>query len=328
MFILIVAIHSYAFYGGWTSVYLKPITGIAVPVFFILSSFFYFRKIHVHGYSSEALGHFLSRIALLYLFWFIVKLPIIMHEHQYFISGGLTDMVRLLKDVLLRYTFAGSWFLSSLALAVLIVSIAYNNKILRIVVFPLSVLMLFYINCIEITPAQFHGFYRWWQVNVRDEVALTLLEALPWVSLGFLLSTPKLIHFTTSFNKYHFGLLVALTCVVLSLYIVSVNLNLFLLKIIVKIICACSLVILAGASNMNNSCQLTHLRNISILLYMFHFVIINLMGIAGKLARIDICSVIGYFPYFLLIFLFSYLCSETFLWLSTKRYFKLLKFGY
>lgn len=41
MALLIVAIHSRAFYGPWFKEWVKPLLDIAVPVFFILSSMFY-----------------------------------------------------------------------------------------------------------------------------------------------------------------------------------------------------------------------------------------------------------------------------------------------
>lgn len=85
MALLIVAIHARAFYGEYTSIFFKPLTEIAVPVFFILSSFFYFRKLYYCENIWSNLFTYLKRIGLLYLLWFCVNIPVILHYKHYFI---------------------------------------------------------------------------------------------------------------------------------------------------------------------------------------------------------------------------------------------------
>lgn len=89
MALLIVAIHTKAFNGAWFCDWVQPIEYIAVPVFFVLSSMFYFRKVAKQGVNRLAcLRHYLSRLSVLYLFWFIVNIPFIQHNHHYFQYGG------------------------------------------------------------------------------------------------------------------------------------------------------------------------------------------------------------------------------------------------
>lgn len=161
MSLLIVAIHSKAFYGDFCSVFIAPLTSLAVPVFFILSSFFYFRKSFINGFELSSLGNYVKRIALLYLFWFIVNLPIIIIEKRYFIQTGITDLWRFVMDILFRYTYYGSWFFSSLVLAVVIVYLAHYQRIVLIIVITISLSLLFYVHLIDYLPTSTHVLYNW-----------------------------------------------------------------------------------------------------------------------------------------------------------------------
>lgn len=55
-----------------------PILRCAVPVFFIISSFLFFKKINSteKDYKVKVLFKFISRALKLYLFWFILLLPV------------------------------------------------------------------------------------------------------------------------------------------------------------------------------------------------------------------------------------------------------------
>ena len=89
MALLIVAIHTNAFYGPWFCTWFQPVIYIAVPVFFVLSSMFYFIKVRKNiSDRFSILKQYVKRIGTLYCFWFIINIPFIQNNHHYFTNGG------------------------------------------------------------------------------------------------------------------------------------------------------------------------------------------------------------------------------------------------
>lgn len=119
--ILIVVLHTRPLSNDF-----QPILRLAVPVFFIMTSFFFFNK--VKDFSKEetnaALSKFVRRNLLLYLFWFVVLLPITLYRHDWFESGVVMGFVRMMRSFFFGSTFAASWFITSSVIAVTLVTFA------------------------------------------------------------------------------------------------------------------------------------------------------------------------------------------------------------
>lgn len=321
---LIVAIHSQAFYGPYSSIYLKPITGVAVPVFFVLSSFFYFLRINDGRDIQSSLKRYLQRIGLLYLFWFIVNLPIIYHKKHYFVENGFPDVLRLIMDVIFRATFSGSWFFSASCLAIVLFSVFYRKMELRIIMLVFSVFLWFYINCIDLIPNQYHGIYDWWAKNIRDEVRLTVLEALPWVGMGMILSSPQKMKIEIS-KMILSVLLVILLCFLVYTYSNGCDFYYALSKFLLVIV----IVLYAANLKIKVSTLSKHYRKLSILFYMIHFEMVILVPLGVRyLFHVDIYREVGGVIYYFIILLFTFVFSELYLYLSTKSTFYWLKYGY
>ncbi len=114
--LLVVAIHTYPF-----PPYMSPLLDLAVPLFFIMSSFFFFS-------GKKTLSHFLKRNAYLYLFWFAVLLV-----PTAFIRGWYNNFNLLLfvRDVFFHETFKAGWFISALMIGVsliFLVSVKLNSR--------------------------------------------------------------------------------------------------------------------------------------------------------------------------------------------------------
>lgn len=256
MALLIVAIHTKGFDGPIANELLKPFQGIAVPVFFILSSMFYFINLRKkRGEKWQYLKKFLSRLGVLYLFWFIINIVFIQHEHKYFVCDGMFDIFRLCKDILLKYTFHGSWFLSALALSILIYTIVHNKRYLSIGLFVVSLLGLFYINLIDYFPFYMRGFYEWWQQNIRYEVTLSVLEALPWVGFGYYMSSEKFQYLLSKIknlnNPKNFHILLCYLFFISILCILNSNIGYKIFELPIRIMMAILLILVAGCSNLS-----------------------------------------------------------------------------
>ena len=127
--IVIVAIHT-QFLGELCF----PFARIAVPIFFMISAYLFFSKNQT--YSGFALSHFCKRNLQLYLFWFVVLLPVTVYARKYFFSGFFSGLMALLRDFLFGSTFAASWYIMAQVIAIVLLALAsrrIRNSILMVI---------------------------------------------------------------------------------------------------------------------------------------------------------------------------------------------------
>ena len=97
---------------------IKPIEGLAVPTFFVISAFLFFRK---GRYAENQFGlvvHFMKRLCILYLFWCVLWSPIIYLQKDYFHSMSAWIPVLMVRDFFFGNMFDASWFLGALLVGV------------------------------------------------------------------------------------------------------------------------------------------------------------------------------------------------------------------
>ena len=109
---LIVATHTSLFEG-----YITPLVRLAVPAFFMISGYFFFGKVNSYdnmnqkkAYLKKSVGHNLK----LYLFWFILLLPLTFYVRGYHTMGILGGAWHLVRDFLFGSTFQSSWYITAL----------------------------------------------------------------------------------------------------------------------------------------------------------------------------------------------------------------------
>lgn len=119
MALLVVAIHAEAV-NIYKNIYaiIHPLTDIAVPLFFLISSFLVFSKIRLSNDSRETLLHFSKRLLILYAFWMLIQTPLVIYTRDYLQQDLLTLPLYIIRDILFCSTFHGSWFLSALVVGV------------------------------------------------------------------------------------------------------------------------------------------------------------------------------------------------------------------
>ena len=110
--ITIVATHTSLFEG-----YITPLVRLAVPAFFMISGYFFFSRINScdsrakqTAYLKKSVGHNLK----LYLFWFIVLLPMTLYVRKYHTFGAVDGLWHLVRDFLFGSTFQSSWYIIAL----------------------------------------------------------------------------------------------------------------------------------------------------------------------------------------------------------------------
>lgn len=133
---MIVMIHSHVMFNF-------PLLRCAVPIFFTISSYLFFKKIkNVSNQTAhEIYMKFLKRALKLYLFWFIILIPYMIITKL--MIGNLTKFIELLPiNVFLRSTFPASWYISAYIIGISIMyKFRHNNLSLLIIS------IIFYIIC-------------------------------------------------------------------------------------------------------------------------------------------------------------------------------------
>lgn len=194
MAIMIVAIHSAnAFINCSWGYIVYPFIAIGVPCFFVLSSFFLFKKLRICGISEYwgRIGCFIKRICTFYLFWFVINLPFIVNEHRddWFGVGLLDGILNFGRDLFFYSTFTGSWFLAALVLSVLFVALLNFFRINEVIIAAIGIGVFVYFGMNSFLPESWHGLYLWTDRHLQD-VYFTFITGIPYVIIGFLLSNP------------------------------------------------------------------------------------------------------------------------------------------
>ena len=139
---MIVAIHT-----GLFNPVLYPWLRLAVPLFFIISSYLFFGKVSsctTGGEKLTALKGFVLRNLKLYAFWFIVTFPICVFTRGWFDGGFWNGLLNIVINLFVGSTFVASWFISALIIGTVIVFFAskkLNNTVLFVIGIILYVLI-------------------------------------------------------------------------------------------------------------------------------------------------------------------------------------------
>lgn len=115
--LMVVAIHTHPLEGTIIGDVIRDVfLRLAVPFFFITSSFLFFRKDPVF----KDLLHYIKRIMILYAFWAVFSIPLfyVYHTPPY---GEPIGFIQLIYNFFLSSTYPGSWFLMASAEAILLV---------------------------------------------------------------------------------------------------------------------------------------------------------------------------------------------------------------
>ena len=111
--IAIVAIHADALYDidvNLNHFICHGLFRIAVPLFFFASAYFFFKK----DLNEKNIYNFCKRLAVLYIYWFIITLPITVFNRFYCSKYSFSvTLFRFLRGFIFSSTFGGSWYLMS-----------------------------------------------------------------------------------------------------------------------------------------------------------------------------------------------------------------------
>lgn len=132
IFVVVIHIHPFEAY----TVFLRPVLRTAVPLFFLISSYFFFVRHKDLPTLDDRVAHlekYVSRNLKLYLFWMIVLLVPTIKYRQWFANGFFNGVCLWFRAFFTDSTFIASWFIMAAVIATIIITISsryISNKVL------------------------------------------------------------------------------------------------------------------------------------------------------------------------------------------------------
>ncbi|NSE47213.1 acyltransferase [Dorea formicigenerans] len=141
MAIMVVGIHTLGRYG------IYPLFRIAVPLFFMISSYLFFSNTEKRG-NLKYLKKFCIRNIKLYCFWFVVLMPVFLPMGGYLTGNLLFNAFKLIIKVFFGSTFAASWYISALVIGMCFIFICdkLNNNHKVILAFTFGIYVVCCLN--------------------------------------------------------------------------------------------------------------------------------------------------------------------------------------
>lgn len=146
--LLIVFLHAKPF-SNELNILFYPLLRIAVPVFFILAGYFFFKKCIDKSFDEQyhILKMFCIKNIKLYVGWFMLLLPVTMIARNYFKFGVVDGIEKIIVAIFFGSTFLASWFLSALVLGICI--IFFMSKFTDDLVIMIVSLMAYFLCCLS-----------------------------------------------------------------------------------------------------------------------------------------------------------------------------------
>lgn len=193
---MIVAIHLEL----WPNI-LYPWLRLAVPLFFMISSYILFSKLNVTNEETKKvyIKNYIKRNLQLYLFWFIALLPITASVRQNWFSNGVIGLIKYIPNVLFSSTFVASWFIVGAVWAVVILYLTrkINWKIL-LMIFSL----VYLICCIRSSYGYLLSSKVWSVINSYESIFTNPVFSFPvatfWMFIGKLFADLRVRNFKKS----------------------------------------------------------------------------------------------------------------------------------
>ena len=315
--VLIVQIHS-DFYLPW----MKPYVRLAVPLFFIISAYFFFRK----NPSSKNLLSYIKRLSILYAFWFMVFGTYFLYmNREEFGSGVLNGAIFFLKSLLFGSTFAASWYITASVIGTIVVF--YLSKFVSN--FFLLVISVLAYTITTLSTSYYKVFSDnigiiddWYYSITNTHLSVSFPVSILWIVIGKLLDKYKKLQPNSVLYTILGGVI---SLMLLQLEYRYVSVYYILDDCFFLLIPSCIFIFLLFQSlsiRIPNSGQL---RSISTIVYCSHYSIIS---ISGLLLYILTGNTFNSFEKFLLGIVGSGLISLFIIYLERKKGFSWLKYSH
>ena len=265
--IFVVAIHC----GLFPNI-LFPWLRLAVPLFFVISSFLLYLKIQEDQNNKwKIIKKSVCRQLKLYFVWFIILLPLTLYlKRDWFERGWFNALLLFVRGFFFQSTFRGSWFISANIISMVIIAYLSDHFSNR-TVFAFSVLVylfccfassyLFLINGIVFLEKSY-SFYE----RIFGAPYQSFPVALVWHSTGKIISENRgKITKTNYYLMFIFALFLYLEWFIVMKHTAIVNNDCYILLLPLTISIFCRLI------NIKRTIKYSiYLRNSSTMVYLLH----------------------------------------------------------
>lgn len=237
---------------------ISPIESLAVPTFFVISSFLFFRKTRYAEKQLILILHFLKRLCVLYLFWCVVWSPVIYMQKEYFHPMSAWIPLYMVRDFFFGNMFDASWFLGALLVGVPMVwgIIRILKKDILVLIIPFLVYL--YLQYVKELPSGWAVPYDWY--NSFKDPRLAFPGSLLWIAMGYVMANKKVIAWMKRVKNI-WAWMAVLLFLVLTHFI----------PILPKVLCVASLFVAAYTWQLPEHPQLyRRFRTYSVLFYVIH----------------------------------------------------------
>lgn len=194
----ILALHTNCF--GEYNTYLVPIYRIGVPFFFVISSYFFFKKIAKtpEREQKSVLWKYIQRNLLLYVFWFVCSLPFVYNSRyaSIFEAGFLKGVLQLIQNALFSSTWMASWYIMATVIGTVIIyflSKFLKNNALFILAFLVYLLCCFCCTWYNLFPDDsfVHSFRAAYTETTNGVIYNSFPVSLVWITIGKIFAEKK-----------------------------------------------------------------------------------------------------------------------------------------
>lgn len=274
---LVITIHTFPFIEineQLNTFTVSAIARIAVPLFFVISAYFFFQH-SKKGY----LAKYATRIGSLYLIWSVIYLPFFIRNHMG--ESIIVMMMKYIRDFLFTGSYYHLWFLPALIFAIVSVSLLLkylDDKKLMILAG-----VLYLIGCLGniysafLLEIPFIGNLFSLYLNIFDTTRNGLFFGIPFVVMGYFCA--KVPH-NKSIQTYYIFTLMSFICflmevVILNAFGILESLSCMYLTLIPLIygLLRCMQTIEMPITPMH-----MYLRKMSLLIYVSHILFVMICG--------------------------------------------------
>lgn len=282
--ILVVAIHVEPFTGDVAFFLNNCIARIAVPSFFVYSSYFLFDKLIQNNWDKKIFIQQEKHLAKYYGIWLILHAPVILYRLQQTSDGTLDFIWKVIQAVCLKGPYGALWFLPATMMAVALVYLIGKKSsplLCLIISFP-----LFFFAALE---TEYYVFIK--DIAWVEQINSLLVAIFGWLangltfgfffcSIGFYMAYHKGKSRTLQIDLIKAVLAFAILFVetkIIRDYKLGVSYGAMFMLIPTVYYIAQVLLHMKKTSNIKTISMAKHLQNMSLLIYPMHFAIMELL---------------------------------------------------
>lgn len=332
---LVLAIFIVGIHSTKAGMILRPVFRLAVPLFFIISSYLFFLKQCTLSSWQErykGLKKYAKRILLLYLFWFLLLFPFTIYYREWYVDFGPEKLITIARSFFFGSTFVASWFLMASLIGVTIVwllsSLKVKNSVILaigIVIYMLCCLVSNYYNLLSHCPDFVKAYTSYTDIFTQPFNSFPC--SILFVGIGKILAEKEL---SPSNNLLWIVLFFSMVLLYVEFYITQHYFKAYYddCFLLLPVACACIFMLIGQSSPRKIDYDTKKLRAYSTIIYCCHGTLLSIMNSVLNFIKMnEINCIIQFAMFFITIFLSIAIC-ELLMRLERRRYFGWLRYSH